>query len=82
MCAGIYEIFHDFAGPVATIIGATAAVFVTWRLGSGQLRIAEEQRRIAQEQKEFADLRLNSDVIAGSAPGEQCLTSSYENIFP
>jgi hypothetical protein len=40
----------SLAGPVATIIAAIAAVLVTWRLGKGQLRIAEQQAAIAQQQ--------------------------------
>ena len=38
------------AGPIATIIAAVAAVFVTWRLGRGQLQIARQQVEIAQQQ--------------------------------
>jgi hypothetical protein len=52
----------SFLGPAATVMAATAAVFVTWRLGRGQLRIAEEQKRIAQQQAELAAARLRHDL--------------------
>jgi len=55
MCS-LYQAFHDFAGPVATIIAAAAAVFVTWRLGRGQLRVAEQQAK-------FAEVRLQHDLF-------------------
>ena len=49
------------AGPVATIIAAAVAVFVTWRLGRGQLRIAKQQATTARQQAETAldQLRYN-----------------------
>lgn len=51
------------AGPIATIIAAAAAVFVTWRLGSGQLRIAKQQAAIARQQAELATVRLQHDLF-------------------
>jgi hypothetical protein len=49
------------ASPAATIIAAGAAVFVTWRLGKGQIRIAEQQSATARQQAETAldQLRYN-----------------------
>jgi hypothetical protein len=49
------------AGPAATIIAAAVAVFVTWRLGKGQLRIAEQQAATARQQANTAldQLRFN-----------------------
>jgi ABC-type Fe3+ transport system permease subunit len=44
----------SFAGPIATIIAAAAAVFVTWRIGQGQLSIAKQQATIAKQQAELA----------------------------
>lgn len=41
------DVFKDLAGPLATIIAAVAAVFVTLRLGLIQARIAEAQKNIA-----------------------------------
>jgi len=63
MCSGTYEVLHDFAGPAATIIGAFAAVFVTRRLGRGQLRISQEQSRAAHQQAKLAAVRLQHDLF-------------------
>jgi hypothetical protein len=51
----------DFAGPVATVVAAATAVFVTWRLGSGQTKIAQQQAETARQQAKTAknQLRLN-----------------------
>ena len=48
-------------GPIATLVAAGAAVFVTLRLGKGQLRIAEQQARTAKQQADTAldQLRYN-----------------------
>jgi hypothetical protein len=64
MCSGTYEVLHDFAGPAATIIGAFAAVFVTSRLGLGQLRISEQQSTVARQQAKLAAVRLQDNVMA------------------
>ncbi len=47
-------------GSIATLVAA-AAVFVTWRLGKGQLTIAEQQARTAKPQADtaFDQLRYN-----------------------
>jgi hypothetical protein len=60
MCQ-FYHLLKDFAGPVATIIAAMVAVFVTWRLGSGQQSIAEQQAITARQQANTAldQLRYN-----------------------
>jgi len=49
----MYHVLKDFAGPVATIIAATVAVFVTWRLGRGQRKIAEQQAATALDQLRY-----------------------------
>jgi hypothetical protein len=41
----MYEFFKDFAGPVATIIAASAAVFVTWHFAREQAWLAREKLR-------------------------------------
>jgi hypothetical protein len=51
------------AGPAATIIAAGVAVFVTYRLGNGQLRIAEQQAATARQQAELAAVRLQHDLF-------------------
>jgi hypothetical protein len=57
----MYQLLKDFAGPVATVIAAGVAVFVTWRLGRGQQRIAEQQAATARQQANTAldQLRYN-----------------------
>jgi hypothetical protein len=49
-CLRHYDVLHDFAGPVATVIAAGAAVFVTWRLGRRQVAIAAQQATTAELQ--------------------------------
>jgi hypothetical protein len=51
----------SLAGPGATIIAAAAAVFVTRRIGNGQLRIAQQQAATARQQADTAldQLRYN-----------------------
>lgn len=63
MCSGIYQAFRDFAGPVATIIGALAAVGVTSWLGIGQSRIAKQQAKFAEEQAQLAAVRLRHELF-------------------
>jgi hypothetical protein len=53
----------SLAGPIATIIAAGVAVFVTWRLGKGQLHIAEQQATTARQQAELAGVRLQHDLF-------------------
>jgi hypothetical protein len=42
-----YEFFKDFAGPIATVCAAAAAVFVTIHFNQKQMQIAETQKNIA-----------------------------------
>lgn len=49
-CLAHYDVLHDFAGPVATVIASVAAVLVTWRLGSRQVVIAAQQATTAELQ--------------------------------
>jgi hypothetical protein len=58
-----YEILHDFAGPVATIVAASAAFFVTLRLGSRQGDIAGQQAATARQQADIAAMRLQYDLF-------------------
>jgi hypothetical protein len=57
-----YDVFHDFAGPVATVIAATAAAVITWYFGRTQARIATNQAEIARKQSELAAVRLQHDL--------------------
>jgi hypothetical protein len=38
-----WEFSKSFAGPIATVLAAGAALLVTWRLGKTQVRIAQSQ---------------------------------------
>jgi hypothetical protein len=44
-----------FLGPMATVLAAAAAVFVTWRIGREQVRIAQGQAETARAQREIAE---------------------------
>jgi hypothetical protein len=46
MCSTVYQVLKDFAGPVAAIVASGAAVFVTYRLGKEQARLAREKLRL------------------------------------
>jgi hypothetical protein len=48
-CSQWYQIFKDFAGPIATIIAALAALSVTAYFAWHQKKIAKEQADIAEE---------------------------------
>lgn len=37
----MYEVLKDFAGPVATIIAAAAASYITWRFSRAQMRATD-----------------------------------------
>lgn len=62
-CLRHYEVPHDFAAPVATVIAAGVAVFVTWKLGRRQVPIAAQQAKTAELQaataKQQADTALD-----------------------
>jgi hypothetical protein len=59
-----------FLGPMATVFAAAAAVFVTWRIGREQVRIAQgqagtarAQREIAESQRDIAFDKLKHDLF-------------------
>ena len=62
-CLRHYDVLHDFAAPVATIIAAGAAVFVTWTLGRWQVEIARQQAATATQQAATALDRLRHDLF-------------------
>ncbi|MGA7657441.1 MAG: hypothetical protein WCA96_11750, partial [Methylocella sp.] len=45
----MYQLFKDFAGPIATIIASLAAAFVAWQLGRTQADISKSQLRTSRE---------------------------------
>jgi hypothetical protein len=49
-----FELARAFAGPVATILAASTAAWITYRLGRNQVRIAAAQAATAEAQKEIA----------------------------
>jgi signal transduction histidine kinase len=57
----MYQIFKDFAGPVATIIASITAAGITWRFASWQARLAQQQADTAKQQANtaFDQLRFN-----------------------
>jgi hypothetical protein len=48
MSPEVYDIFKDFAAPIASIIAASAAAFVAYRLGKSQADSARLQAEIAK----------------------------------
>jgi hypothetical protein len=58
-----YDFFKDFAGPIATVIAATAAAGITLYFNRAQTRIAREQARIAKQQADLAEMRLKHDIF-------------------
>jgi hypothetical protein len=63
MCTGVYDILHDFAGPVATTIASIAAFSVAWRIGKGQLTVGRQQADTATQQAHIAAVRLQHDLF-------------------
>jgi hypothetical protein len=61
--ATTYEFLKDFAGPIATIIAASAATLVTYKLGSNQVSIAREQARSANADSRSAQQKLILDLF-------------------
>lgn len=57
-----YQFWQDFAGPLATVVAAFVAVFVTYHFGRTQEQIAREQARIARQQTSLAEIRLTHDL--------------------
>ena len=51
------------AGPIATMLAAGAAVFVTWRLGRNQLAISQQQAESARQQADLSIVRLQHDLF-------------------
>jgi hypothetical protein len=58
-----YDFFKDFAGPIATIIAASAAAFVTYKLGFNQVSIAREQAGFAKANSRSAQQKLILDLF-------------------
>jgi hypothetical protein len=57
-----YQLFKDFAGPAAVVIGALAAGCFTVVISNGQKRIAQSQRDIALDQLKFDLLQRRYEV--------------------
>lgn len=49
------DLARAFAGPLATVVGAGAAVYVTWSIGKAQVRIAEAQAQTARHRLRQAE---------------------------
>ena len=64
-------------------MGAGAAIFVTWRLGQGQLRISKQQSTVARQQAELAVVRLRHDLFDRRfALFEAARTFLVQDIYP
>lgn len=61
-CFSTYQVLKDFAGPVAVIIAATVAAFITFSMGTAQKLIAQSQRDIALDQLKFNLLQRRYDI--------------------
>src|ERR1700737_3197576 len=59
-----YDTAKDFAGPIATVIAAGTASFITFRFARIQAHIAARQKDIAQSQRDIAYDKLKSDLFA------------------
>jgi hypothetical protein len=60
----LFELAKTFAGPLATIIAATAATGITYAFNSRQLKVAKDQAVTADAQRKIAAARLNFDLYA------------------
>src|SRR5262245_14401682 len=49
----IYEFFKDFAAPLATVIAAAVAAWITFRFSSRQTEISQSQADIALDKLKF-----------------------------
>jgi hypothetical protein len=57
------DIARALASPLATVVGAGAAVYVTWSIGKAQVRIAEAQAQTARAQRDIAFDKLKHDLF-------------------
>jgi len=63
MSPEVYDIFKDFAAPIASIIAASAAAFVAYRLGKSQADSARLQAEIAKRNWQTANQRVVLDLF-------------------
>jgi hypothetical protein len=63
MSPEVYDIFKDFAAPIASIIAASAAAFVAYRLGKSQADSARLQAEIAKRNWQTANERVVLDLF-------------------
>jgi hypothetical protein len=57
------DIAKAFTSPLATVLGAGTAVYVTWSVGKAQVRIAEGQAQTASAQRDIAFDKLKHDLF-------------------
>jgi hypothetical protein len=58
----VYEFFKDFAGPIATLVAASVATFITIAFARAQARIAQSQRDIALDKLKFDLLQRRYEI--------------------
>ncbi|MGY3358472.1 hypothetical protein ACVWZK_005135 [Bradyrhizobium sp. GM0.4] len=63
MSTGIHDFFKDFAAPIATVIAASAAAFVAYRLGRAQADAARIQAQVAKSNWQTANERVVLDLF-------------------
>src|SRR3954467_9278006 len=57
-----YTFLKDFAGPLATLVAASTAAFITFYFNRSQNRIAQSQRDIALDKLKFDLLERRYDI--------------------
>src|SRR5262249_15259978 len=60
----LYDFFKDFAGPLAIVIAAGVAAWVTFTFSSKQTKIAQTQAEIASERLKAGEKPFSTHVLA------------------
>lgn len=74
--ATTYQVFKDFAGHVAIIIGAGVAACITFVISEGQKRIAQSQCDIALDQLKFNLLQKRYEIYQATKELLECGTAT------
>jgi hypothetical protein len=61
-----YDLFKDFAGPVAIVLAATVAASITWYFNRRQTQIAETQRDIAIDNLKVAVFEKRYEIYVAA----------------
>jgi hypothetical protein len=63
-----YTIIKDLAGPIATVIAASAAAFVAYRLGQSQISVAKSQAAIAERNWQTTNEKIVLELFERRLP--------------